>query len=288
MTYISSSWEKGQLFHSNKQDSYLAIWRRPSRTPIVTALLLCASTLFLFSSIFVLDNYYGGAFVTIYPYTSTSCTYNFQANHPGDPAGQSDSICLTPACVIAAAEILQNLSPRHHEIDPCENFDKFVCEGWEEKHDLRADQGSIFTGTIMEESSQQILRHVLESPYSDAHSMVATSSTAEQEIFRKLHGQYEACMDEKKIKEIGVSPLLGALLKIAELFPAADPESTPAAFQRNSQKHLLNKGENKLSNTIIYLESIGVTALVGFGIGVCIPLSRLIYNAECLIARPGR
>lgn len=123
----------------------------------------------------------------------------------------------------------------------------------------------------MEENSQQILRHVLESPYSDAHPMVATSSTAEQEIFRKLQGQYEACMDEKKIKETGVSPLLGALRKIADLFPAADPEFTPAAFQRKLQKHLLNKRKNKLSNTIIYLESIGVTALVDFGIGVCIP-----------------
>lgn len=123
----------------------------------------------------------------------------------------------------------------------------------------------------MEESSQQILRHVLESPYSDAHSIVATSSTAEQEIFRKLQGQYEACMDEKEVKEIGVSPLLEALRKIADLFPAADPESKPAAFQRKLQKHLLNKSENKLSNTVIYLESIGVTALVDFGIGVCIP-----------------
>lgn len=123
----------------------------------------------------------------------------------------------------------------------------------------------------MEEKSQRILRHVLESPYSDAHPMVAISSTAEQEIFRKLQGQYEACMDEKKIKEIGVSPLLEALRKISDLFPAADPELTPAAFQRKPQNHLLNKGENKLSNIIIYLESIGVTALVDFGIGVCIP-----------------
>lgn len=268
MTYISSSCEKGQPFHSKKQESYLAaIWRRPSLTPIVTALLLFASTFFLFSSLFAsLDNYYGGAFVNIYTLLfRLLVTYNFQANHPGDPVGQSDSICLTPACVIAAAEILQNLSPRYHEIDPCENFDKFVCEGWDEKHDLRADQGSIFTGTIMGENSQQILRHVLESPHS------TTSSTAEQEIFRKLQGQYQACMDEKKIKEIGVSPLLGALRKIADLFPAADPEFTPAALQRKVQKHLLNKGENKLSNTIIYLESIGVTALVNFGIDVCIP-----------------
>ena len=66
MTYISNSLEKGQLFHSKKQDSYLAIWRRTSHIPIVTALLLSASTFFVFGSIFVLDNYYGGAFVIIY------------------------------------------------------------------------------------------------------------------------------------------------------------------------------------------------------------------------------
>lgn len=202
--------------------------------------------------------------VCICPRISTSGSYNVQAIDPGEPVGQSGSICLTPTCVIAAADILQNLSPRYQEIDPCENFDKFVCEGWEEKHDLRADQGSIFTGTIMAENSQQILRHVLESPYSDAHPMIAASSTAEQEIFRKLQGQYEACMDENKIKEIGVSPLLEALRKIGDLFPAADPEL-------KLQKHLLIKSENKLSNTIVYLETIGVTALVDFGVGVCIP-----------------
>lgn len=116
----------------------------------------------------------------------------------------------------------------------------------------------------MAESSQQILRHVLESPYSDAHPLVATSSAPEQEIFQKLQGQYEACMDETKIKEIGVSPLLETLRKIGDLYPAADPEL-------KLQKHLLNKSENKLSDIIIYLESIGVTALVDFGIGVCIP-----------------
>lgn len=70
MTYISSSCEKGQLFQSKKQESYLAIWRRLSLTPIVTALLLFASTFFLFGSLLPsLVNYYGGAFVNIYTLT---------------------------------------------------------------------------------------------------------------------------------------------------------------------------------------------------------------------------
>ncbi len=173
--------------------------------------------------------------------------------------------------MIAAAEILQNISPRYHEIDPCTSFDKFVCEGWEEKHDLRADQSSSFMGTIMAENSQQILRHVLESPYSDSHQMVEISSSTEQQIFSKLQGQYNACMDEEKIKKIGSDPLLEVLRKIGELFPAAEPQVAPHILHGQNQKNLLANSDNKLSNAIIYLESIGVTALVDFGIGVCIP-----------------
>lgn len=50
---------------------------------------------------------------------------------------KATGICLTPACVLAASEILQTLSPRYQDIDPCHEFDKYVCEGWEEQHDLR-------------------------------------------------------------------------------------------------------------------------------------------------------
>lgn len=69
MPYASSSFEKEQLFHSKKQESYLAIhiWRRPSLAPVVTSLLLFAGTFFLFNSLFAsLDNDYGGASVSIY------------------------------------------------------------------------------------------------------------------------------------------------------------------------------------------------------------------------------
>ena len=78
--------------------------------------------------------------------------------------GTSD-ICLTPECVHAASEILYNLSPDYQNIDPCTDFEELVCGGWRERHDLRPDQGDAFTGTIMSETSQTLLRHILESPY---------------------------------------------------------------------------------------------------------------------------
>jgi endothelin-converting enzyme len=74
---------------------------------------------------------------------------------------------LTPACVHASSEILYNLSPEYKNIDPCTNFEELVCGGWDKRHDLRPDQGDAFTGTIMSENSQMLLRHILEAPYPD-------------------------------------------------------------------------------------------------------------------------
>jgi endothelin-converting enzyme len=72
---------------------------------------------------------------------------------------------MTPACIHASSEILYNLSPNYKNIDPCDNFEELVCGGWDERHDLRPDQGDAFTGTIMSENSQMLLRHILETPY---------------------------------------------------------------------------------------------------------------------------
>lgn len=65
----------------------------------------------------------------------------------------------------ASSEILYNLSPKYKEIDPCSNFEELTCGGWDSRHDLRPDQGDAFTGTIMSENSQMLLRHILEAPY---------------------------------------------------------------------------------------------------------------------------
>lgn len=93
-----------------------------------------------------------------------------QQAHVAFLAGKSMAVnkaelCLTPACVHAASELLYNLSPNYKELDPCDNFEELVCGGWRDRHDLRADQGDAFTGTIMSEQSQLLLRHILEAPY---------------------------------------------------------------------------------------------------------------------------
>lgn len=150
-------------------------------------------------------------------------------------------------------------------------FDEFVCEGWREKHDLRPDQDSSFTGTLMQENSQTVLRHVLETPFSDSHPRDDPDSSPEAGIFKKLKDAYDACMDEDRLHELGSRPLLTVLRKIEELFPAAKPHSSSEPFPQlpnQKQKGLVYLGENQLATTVAYLVSIGVESLVSFSVGV--------------------
>ena len=184
---------------------------------------------------------------------------------------ESENICLSSSCVLAASEILENISPRYHKINPCTDFDKFVCEGWTEKHDLRADQGRASTASTMAENAQTILRHVLESPYPMSSQNFEIHSVAKQQIFEKLHDAYDACMNEDKLRQLGSAPLLNVLRKVDELFPAKRPTEVPEEYLislNRVQQEPLVTSEGNLSRTMAYLIGIGVSALVDFDVGV--------------------
>lgn len=176
--------------------------------------------------------------------------------NPVEPA-KSD-VCLTPACIHASSEILYNLSPNFKELDPCTDFEELVCGGWRERHDLRPDQGDAFTGTIMSENSQLLLRHILEAPYpkSSKHSyfspmqLESTSLSADEENFNKLTDAYKACLDEPTIKELGIAPLAKIVEQVKQSFPVSDSSSG-----------------NALSETILLLSKYGVSGLVSSGTG---------------------
>ncbi|KIX02232.1 uncharacterized protein Z518_08171 [Rhinocladiella mackenziei CBS 650.93] len=142
-------------------------------------------------------------------------------------------ICLTPACVHASSELLYNLSPDYKTLDPCTDFEELVCGGWRDRHDLRPDQGDAFTGTIMSETSEMLLRHILEAPY-----------PPDEENFDKLKAAYDACLDEDTITAMGVAPLMEIL---------------------NGTSDYFSTGPDALSHTILYLAKLGITALVSTG-----------------------
>ncbi|KIW04230.1 uncharacterized protein PV09_04536 [Verruconis gallopava] len=168
----------------------------------------------------------------------------------------SHDICLTPECVHASSEILYNLSPDYESIDACTDFEELVCGGWKERHDLRPDQGDAFTGTIMAENSQMLLRHILEAPYpkDSAHSyfspmqLAGTARGPDESNFNKMKAAYDACMDETTIQKDGAKPLIEIINHVKELYPVSISD--------------VNMKDERLQTAISYLYELGITAII--------------------------
>lgn len=175
-----------------------------------------------------------------------SVSYYFWSIIPDGPSESvpprpvTTSICETPECVHAASEILYNLDPNYDQINPCTDFDQYVCGGWRERHDMRPDQGAISAGTMMSENAQTRLRHLLSSS--------KPSDPADSNNFEKLKAAYTACMDESTVTKRGSKPLDNMLAEFEKIY---------------SRDSISLKGSDAdLTKAILYLMESGVEALV--------------------------
>ncbi|KAL4782410.1 hypothetical protein BJX76DRAFT_332717 [Aspergillus varians] len=184
------------------------------------------------------------------------------SNNNTPDAEAAPAICQTPECVNAASEILRNLDPNYADIDPCTNFDQYVCGGWRQNHDMRSDQGAIFAGTFMGEASQTRLRHLLESS--------EPSDPDDSDIFEKLKSGYQACLDEDTIKKRGLEPL-EKLLEDFEKIYSLDSASEGS--------------ETELTDAVLYLLKSGVRTLVSLSVA---PDDRDPDNVVIFVTPPRR
>ncbi|KAJ5582476.1 hypothetical protein N7535_001096 [Penicillium sp. DV-2018c] len=160
------------------------------------------------------------------------------------PHPEADPLCQTPECVHAASEILYNLDPNYKDVDPCTNFDQYVCGGWRERHDMRPDQGSIFAGTIMGENAQSRLRHILE--------RTEPPQPSDADNFKKIKSAYDACLDEATVSERGRKPLTDILHELKSIYSASTGSVKGA--------------QDNLTKAILYLMNAGVNALASSGV----------------------
>jgi Peptidase family M13 len=173
---------------------------------------------------------------------------------------QTRSTCQSAECVHAASEILYNLDPDHAKLDACTQFDKMVCGGWEQRHDLRPDQGDMFTGTIMDENSKTILRHILEKISSSS-----LSSPADQENFQKLKDDYDSCMNEKELQTIGLKPLQAIIDEIKTTFTIAVNLKGQSAFSKleaTTQRVAGLDEADQLTKILLLLIKLDISAFV--------------------------
>jgi membrane metallo-endopeptidase-like protein 1 len=107
-------------------------------------------------------------------------------------------LCLTAGCVGAANMLLQNMDQK---ADPCEDFYQFTCGGFQDRIVIPDDRSSWSQFSILDETLNQQLRILLEEK----------SPASEGRVFTKARDVYKACMNEQKIEELGMEPLLSGL-----------------------------------------------------------------------------
>ncbi|KAF2670943.1 zincin [Microthyrium microscopicum] len=168
--------------------------------------------------------------------------------------GESAETCTSDKCKQWADLVRTNLAPNYTAIDPCEDFSAYACDGWRAHHDYRADQASISIGSIMSDTNRNILHSILTNPYPVNSSLSGDKLKYDKANFDKMKAAYDTCMNEDKIKEYGVAPLVKILNEFDKVYPVKGPNPT-------------KDNKEELTNALIWLANNDVSGLVSSGNG---------------------
>jgi endothelin-converting enzyme/putative endopeptidase len=92
-------------------------------------------------------------------------------------------------------------------VNPCVDFYKYSCAGWDRQNPIPADRPSWGRDSELADKNLEILRVILER----ASAINANRSAIDQ----KIGDQYASCMDEPKVESLGAAPLKPQLDSIA-------------------------------------------------------------------------
>ncbi|XP_028982023.1 neprilysin-2-like [Diachasma alloeum] len=109
----------------------------------------------------------------------------------------SDDFCTTQACNYAAEKFMAKMDT---SINPCNDFDKFVCGGVS-NNPLSLDAPELGDSvTVLTDKTWQQLKNIMESP----------SSSADPKPFELVRNFYKSCMNTEAIDAEGFQPIVEA------------------------------------------------------------------------------
>ncbi|OLN86006.1 Endothelin-converting enzyme 1-like protein 2 [Colletotrichum chlorophyti] len=187
-----------------------------------------------------------------------SVTTNFRARN----------YCTTTACIEIASNILLSLALNYTMIDPCTDFRRLACAGWDAKHTAEAGQGrAAFLGDIYN-SAWATSKDILEGPYptgSDAGFLTKSLSQEEagfdKDNFNLIVKTYNACMNSTAVKAAGLRPLLDFIDRIVDTFPVA--------HQTGDKERMISEADApKIGKTLLLFNQHGITTFETIDVGV--------------------
>ena len=94
-------------------------------------------------------------------------------------------------------------------VDPCVNFYKFSCGGWQKANPLPGDQSRFGRFNQLQDNNLTVLQNILETASSNKPGRSANE--------QKIGDFYFSCMDEKTVNAKGVAPIKADLDRISAL-----------------------------------------------------------------------
>ncbi|KAK6205996.1 hypothetical protein LQW54_008061 [Pestalotiopsis sp. IQ-011] len=162
-----------------------------------------------------------------------------------------DITCLTQDCLTASEHILLNLHPNYTAINPCTNFDQYVCGGFPLRYSDRSNIEIIVTEN---EKHEKIVKQLL-----DGELTVHDPTPDDVKIFTKLTNNYKACMDGKRLRDEHHSGVKNVFGRLKAIFPVSSSDVAANAL-------MLPADYRHLADLMMYANDLGTDILIQFDV----------------------
>jgi putative endopeptidase len=175
------------------------------------------------------------------------------------PALAAASVLSSAICLFAqqpAAQPLEampyspslDVSNLDRSVDPCVDFYKFSCGGWQKNNPIPADQSGWSVYAKLGNENQQFLWGILDA---DAKAKKRTA------VQQKVGDYFASCMDTAAIDSLGVKPVEGELTRINALKTRADVVAAIGSLHHeNAGSYFFGSGtgQDSLDSSLVIVE----------------------------------
>ncbi|KAI9301252.1 hypothetical protein BJ944DRAFT_252466, partial [Cunninghamella echinulata] len=147
-------------------------------------------------------------------------------------------LCLTPECVLTAAQVLQDIDLT---VDPCEDFYAYTCNNWEKNHVIPEGKSMIGSFNLLATENKEVLRDILNQDFNSLYEQITNEKEGstlpnpeklvDKQNFYMVKHLYDSCINEDAIDSKGAEPILPLLKEIRTIYSIDKNGNKPSTKQ---------------------------------------------------------